>query len=110
MLFIVFVYFGGVFMILSLCILFVLLFVFVCVDQLFVCIGLLLFVGMVFMFVVVVMFVVVGGGWVVQVNQVGCWIVIVLFVVFGLMLLMLCFVEYLMCLLVVVGNWFIGFV
>ena len=88
MLLIVLAYLGGVLTILSPCILPVLPFVFARADQPFVRSGLPLLAGMAVTFALVATLAAVGGGWVVQANQYGRWIALVLLAVFGLTLLL----------------------
>ncbi|MCD9087946.1 cytochrome c biogenesis protein DipZ [Stenotrophomonas sp. SY1] len=80
-------YLGGVLTILSPCILPVLPFVFARSDRPFLRSGLPLLVGMALMFAVVASLAAVGSQWVVQANQVGRWIALVVMAVFALALL-----------------------
>jgi cytochrome c biogenesis protein CcdA/thiol-disulfide isomerase/thioredoxin len=87
MLLLLLAYLGGVLTILSPCILPVLPFVFARSDRPFLRSGLPLLVGMALMFAVVASLAAVGSQWVVQVNQVGRWIALVVMAVFALALL-----------------------
>lgn len=95
---------GGVLTILSPCILPVLPFVFARADKPFVKSGLPMLLGMAGTFALVATLAAVGGGWVVQANALGRWLAIVLFVVFGLMLLLPAFAERVTAPLVALGN------
>lgn len=78
---------GGVLTILSPCILPILPFVFARADRPFLTSGLPMLLGMATTFAGVAALAAVSGAWVVQANQAGRWIALVLFAVFGLMLL-----------------------
>ena len=80
-------YLGGVLTIVSPCILPVLPFVFARGDQPFVRSGLPLLAGMALTFALVATLAAVGGGWVVQANEIGRWAALVLLAVFGLALI-----------------------
>ena len=80
-------YLGGVFTILSPCILPVLPFVFARADQPFVKSGLPLLLGMALTFAVVATLAAIGGGWAVHANQVGRIAALVLLAFFGVTLL-----------------------
>jgi len=88
MLLILLSYLGGALTILSPCILPVLPFVFARTGQPFVRSGLPMLVGMALTFALVATLAAVGGGWVVQANQYGRWIALVLMAFFGLTLLL----------------------
>ena len=88
MLLILLSYLGGVLTILSPCILPVLPFVFARTGQPFVRSGLPLLLGMALTFAPVATLAAVGGGWVVQANQYGRWVALVLMAFFGLTLLL----------------------
>src|SRR6187551_2713847 len=87
MLLLVLAFLGGVLTILSPCILPVLPFVFTRTGQPFVRSGLPLLVGMALTFALVATLAAVGGGWVVQANEVGRWAALALLALFGLALL-----------------------
>jgi cytochrome c biogenesis protein CcdA/thiol-disulfide isomerase/thioredoxin len=87
MLSIILAYVGGLLTILSPCILPVLPLVFARADKPFVRSGLPLLAGMAITFVVVSSVAVAGGVWVVQANQYGRWMALLLFGVFGIALL-----------------------
>jgi cytochrome c biogenesis protein CcdA/thiol-disulfide isomerase/thioredoxin len=80
-------YLGGVLTIASPCILPVLPFVFARADQPFIRSGFPMLIGMAVVFAAVATLAAVGGGWVVQANQVGRLAAIVLLALFGLALL-----------------------
>ena len=88
MLLILLSYLGGALTILSPCILPVLPFVFARTGQPFVRSGLPLLAGMALTFALVATLAAVGGGWVVQANQYGRWVALVLMAFFGLTLLL----------------------
>ncbi|RZT09652.1 Cytochrome c biogenesis protein CcdA [Duganella sp. CF402] len=88
MLLILLSYLGGALTILSPCILPVLPFVFARTGQPFVRSGLPLLLGMALTFALVATLAAVGGGWVVQANQYGRWIALVLMAFFGVTLLL----------------------
>lgn len=88
MLLILLSYLGGALTILSPCILPVLPFVFARTGQPFVRSGLPLLVGMALTFALVATLAAVGGGWVVQANQYGRWLALVLMAFFGVTLLL----------------------
>ncbi|WP_343729986.1 redoxin family protein [Duganella sp.] len=88
MLLILLAYLGGALTILSPCILPVLPFVFARTGQPFVRSGLPLLAGMALTFALVATLAAVGGGWVVQANQYGRWIALVLMAFFGLTLML----------------------
>ncbi|MRW93176.1 redoxin domain-containing protein [Duganella sp. FT80W] len=88
MLLILLSYLGGALTILSPCILPVLPFVFARTGQPFVRSGLPLLVGMALTFALVATLAAVGGGWVVQANQYGRWIALVLMAFFGVTLML----------------------
>ena len=88
MLLILLSYLGGALTILSPCILPVLPFVFARTGQPFVRSGLPLLLGMALTFALVATLAAVGGGWVVQANQYGRWVALVLMAFFGLTLLL----------------------
>ncbi len=87
MLFFVLAYLGGVLTILSPCILPVLPFVFARSDRPFLKSGLPLLAGMAATFALVASLAAVGGGWAVRANQFGRIAALILFALFGLMLL-----------------------
>ena len=87
MLLLLLAYLGGVLTLLSPCILPVLPFVFARSDRPFLRSGLPLLVGMALMFAVVASLAAVGSQWVVQANQVGRWIALVVMALFALALL-----------------------
>jgi cytochrome c biogenesis protein CcdA/thiol-disulfide isomerase/thioredoxin len=87
MLLFVLAYLGGVLTLLSPCILPVLPFVFARADRPFLRSGLPLLLGMALMFAVVASLAAVGSHWVVQANQVGRWIALVVMALFALALL-----------------------
>jgi len=80
-------YLGGVFTIISPCILPVLPFVFARADKPFLKSGLPLLLGMALTFAGVATLAAVGGGWVVRANEYGRWAAIILLALFGLTLL-----------------------
>ena len=80
-------YLGGVLTILSPCILPVLPFVFARGDQPFARSGLPLLAGMALTFALVATLAAVGGGWVVQANEIGRWLALALLALFGLALI-----------------------
>jgi cytochrome c biogenesis protein CcdA/thiol-disulfide isomerase/thioredoxin len=86
MLLILLAYLGGVLTILSPCILPVLPFVFARADRPFLRSGLPLLVGMALTFAAVATLAAVGGGWVVQANQVGRWAALIMLSLFALTL------------------------
>ncbi len=88
MLLLILAYVGGVFTILSPCILPVLPFVFARSDQPFRKSGLPLLAGMAVTFAVVASLATIGGGWAVRANQYGRFAALVLFGIFGLTLLL----------------------
>ncbi|SHN04093.1 Cytochrome c biogenesis protein CcdA [Duganella sacchari] len=88
MLLILLSYLGGALTILSPCILPVLPFVFARTGQPFVRSGLPLLAGMALTFALVATLAAVGGGWVVQANQYGRWVALVLMAFFGLTLML----------------------
>ncbi|MYM24615.1 redoxin domain-containing protein [Duganella sp. FT135W] len=88
MLLILLSYLAGALTILSPCILPVLPFVFARTGQPFVRSGLPLLAGMALTFALVATLAAVGGGWVVQANQYGRWIALLLMAFFGLTLLL----------------------
>jgi len=88
MLLILLSYLGGALTILSPCILPVLPFVFARTGQPFVRSGLPLLAGMALTFALVATLAAVGGGWVVQANQYGRWLALVLMAFFGLTLML----------------------
>ncbi|TFW21321.1 redoxin family protein [Duganella callida] len=88
MLLLLLAYLGGALTIVSPCILPVLPFVFARTGQPFVRSGLPLLAGMALTFALVATLAAVGGGWVVQANQYGRWIALVLMAFFGLTLLL----------------------
>lgn len=104
MLLLVLAYLGGILTIVSPCILPVLPFVFSRADQPFLRSGLPLLAGMSLTFAVVATLAAVGGGWVVQANQYGRWLALVLLAVFGLALLLPRLAERLTQPLVAAGN------
>ncbi|KAB7897168.1 redoxin domain-containing protein [Rouxiella sp. S1S-2] len=87
MLILILAYFGGILTIASPCILPVLPFVFARSDQSFLKSGLPLLAGMALTFTLVATLAAVGGGWVVQANQYGRWVALVLMAFFGVTLL-----------------------
>jgi len=87
MLILILAYFGGILTIPSPCILPVLPFVFARSDQSFLKSGLPLLAGMALTFTLVATLAAVGGGWVVQANQYGRWVALVLMAFFGVTLL-----------------------
>jgi cytochrome c biogenesis protein CcdA/thiol-disulfide isomerase/thioredoxin len=88
MLLILLAYLGGALTILSPCILPVLPFVFARTGQPFVRSGLPLLAGMALTFALVATLAAVGGGWVVQANEYGRWIALVLMAFFGVTLML----------------------
>jgi cytochrome c biogenesis protein CcdA/thiol-disulfide isomerase/thioredoxin len=88
MLLILLSYLGGALTILSPCILPVLPFVFARTGQPFVRSGLPLLLGMALTFALVATLAAVGGGWVVEANQYGRWVALVLMAFFGVTLLL----------------------
>ena len=88
MLLILLSYLGGALTILSPCILPVLPFVFARTGQPFVRSGLPMLIGMALTFALVATLAAVGGGWVVQANQYGRWIALVLMAFFGVTLML----------------------
>jgi cytochrome c biogenesis protein CcdA/thiol-disulfide isomerase/thioredoxin len=88
MLLILLSYLGGALTILSPCILPVLPFVFARTGRPFVRSGLPLLAGMALTFALVATLAAVGGGWVVQANQYGRWVALVLMAFFGLTLML----------------------
>lgn len=87
MLIIILAYLGGVLTIASPCIPPVLPFVFARSDQSFLRSGLPLLAGMALTFTLVATLAAVGGGWVVQANQYGRWLALMLMAIFGITLL-----------------------
>ncbi|MES4611797.1 MAG: cytochrome c biogenesis protein DipZ [Ewingella sp.] len=104
MLILILAYLGGVLTIASPCILPVLPFVFARSDQSFARTGLPLLAGMALTFTLVATLAAVGGGWVVQANQYGRWLALVLMAVFGVTLLFPSIGERMMHPLVSAGN------
>jgi len=104
MLILILAYLGGVLTIASPCILPVLPFVFARSDQSFARTGLPLLAGMALTFTLVATLAAVGGGWVVQANEYGRWLALVLMAVFGITLLFPRIGERLMHPLVSAGN------
>ena len=104
MLLFVLAFLGGVLTILSPCILPVLPFVFTRADQPFRRSGLPLLVGMALTFTAVATLAAVGGGWVVQANQLGRGVALTLLLVFGLALLFPTFADRLSRPFVALGN------
>jgi cytochrome c biogenesis protein CcdA/thiol-disulfide isomerase/thioredoxin len=104
MLILILAYLGGVLTIASPCILPVLPFVFARSDQSFARTGLPLLAGMALTFTLVATLAAVGGGWVVQANQYGRWLALVLMAVFGVTLLFPRIGERMMHPLVSAGN------
>lgn len=104
MLILILAYLGGVLTIASPCILPVLPFVFARSDQSFARTGLPLLAGMALTFTLVATLAAVGGGWVVQANQYGRWLALVLMAVFGITLLFPSIGERMMHPLVSAGN------
>ncbi|MRX10876.1 redoxin domain-containing protein [Pseudoduganella sp. FT25W] len=88
MLLILLSYLGGALTIVSPCILPVLPFVFARTGQPFVRSGLPLLAGMALTFALVATLAAVGGGWVVQANQYGRWVALVLMAFFGVTLML----------------------
>jgi cytochrome c biogenesis protein CcdA/thiol-disulfide isomerase/thioredoxin len=104
MLILILAYLGGVLTIASPCILPVLPFVFARSDQSFARTGLPLLAGMALTFTLVATLAAVGGGWVVQANQYGRWLALILMAIFGITLLFPRIGERLMHPLVSAGN------
>lgn len=104
MLILILAYLGGVLTIASPCILPVLPFVFARSDQSFARTGLPLLAGMALTFTLVATLAAVGGGWVVQANQYGRWLALVLMALFGISLLFPGIGERMMHPLVSAGN------
>lgn len=97
-------YLGGVLTILSPCILPVLPFVFARADQPFLKSGLPLLLGMAATFAGVATLAAVGGGWVVQANQVGRYLALALLAFFGVTLLSRTLADYMTRPLVALGD------
>ncbi|UVJ41804.1 redoxin family protein [Pseudomonas sp. LS1212] len=97
-------YLGGVLTIVSPCIVPVLPFVFARTGQPFWRSGAPLLVGMALTFALVATLAAVGGGWVVQLNQYGRWLALLLMALFGLALLLPALAERLTHPLVRAGN------
>jgi cytochrome c biogenesis protein CcdA/thiol-disulfide isomerase/thioredoxin len=95
---------GGILTILSPCILPVLPFVFARADKPFLKSGLPLLAGMAVTFAGVASLAAIGGAWVVHANQIGRYVAIALFVVFGLTLLLPSLADRLTRPLVALGN------
>ena len=104
MLILILAYLGGILTIASPCILPVLPFVFARSDQSFLRSGLPLLAGMALTFTLVATLAAVGGGWVVQANQYGRWLALILMAFFGLTLLFPHFGDRVMHPLVSAGN------
>ncbi len=104
MLILILAYLGGILTIASPCILPVLPFVFARSDQSFLRSGLPLLLGMALTFTLVATLAAVGGGWVVQANEYGRWVAMVLMAFFGLTLLFPRFGDRVMHPLVSAGN------
>lgn len=104
MLILILAYLGGVLTIASPCILPVLPFVFARSDQSFARTGLPLLAGMALTFTLVATLAAVGGGWVVQANQYGRWLALILMALFGITLLFPRIGERVMHPLVSAGN------
>lgn len=104
MLILILAYLGGVLTIASPCILPVLPFVFARSDQSFARTSLPLLAGMALTFTLVATLAAVGGGWVVQANEYGRWLALVLMALFGVTLLFPRIGERVMHPLVSAGN------